>query len=173
MKNDVKKALIEKQLKGYKEAIAFSGSIKEVAKKFDGKKITKRFDTALKEVNKDLSFTMEYNSFCVKYYNRDRCISEDNYTEYIQEDVIYLVHSYITSSYKDGICQDGVFIYENFAKAINGRVEHLKKYISDTEEALTNLEALQAEKERIEALREKHNDKVNFIIEHYYNLQIK
>jgi len=173
MKDNIKRELINKQLKGYQEAIELIPQIVEVAKKFDGKVISKRFDTAIKKVNKNLSFTLEYNSFRVKYYNRDRYISGESYAEYIQEDVVDLVFGCIKSSYGDGICQDGVFVFDNFVKGIEGRKGMLAKYIKETSEQLERVEQLTKEQKQLKEAIEQHNDGVNFIVEYYYGVRVK
>ena len=173
MKDVNKRELIKKQLKGYQEALKLIPAIKEIAKKYEGKKMSKRFDTALKKVNDNLSFNEDYNSFRVKYYNRDRSISTDTHTEYIKEDVVDLVFGCIKSSYNDGICQKDVFNYETFVNAIDGRAERLQKYISETNDQLGSLEQLQKEKAEIEKLKNEYNDKINFILDGYYCLRIK
>ena len=52
-------------------------------------------------------------------------------------------------------------------------MEHLKKYISETNEQMANLEQLQEEKTKIEKMKNSYNDKINFVMDTYYNLKIK
>lgn len=167
-------ALINLELEARRRAIRLILPIIACIKKFDGKKSSKRLDTALKQIDKNLAFRTEYNSFRIMLSIENRSIRvDDGSYSYIEERAIDIMFDSIKSGYGDGIEQNGVIIAETAITKLKEQQEYLQKSIAETEKALRELDALTEEAKELNKQIENFNRKVPYLIESYLQLRIK
>lgn len=168
-----KLTLIQLELNARNYAISLIPAIIECIKKFDGKKSSKRLDTALKQIDKNLAFRTEYNSFRIMLYIENRSIRvDDGSYSYIEERAIDIMFDSIKSGYGDGIEQNGVIIAETAITKLKEQQEYLQKSIAETEKALRELDALTEEAKELNKQIENFNRKVPYLIESYFKITI-
>jgi len=172
MKNETKIKCIGLEMNHIKEALQLLEGILSICKKWDGKKINMRLDTQLKTLNQNLSFSTQYNSFKICFYNPQRFITTENgHTEYLKNDSLYLVHTSLESSYKDGICQNGLFRFEILEKVISRDKEYYIKQLQEVEDNLKNIETLIKERDELKNTIDVFNNKITHTIENYFSLR--
>ena len=99
--------LVKLEIENRKEALKLYDGIIEVVKKFDGKVLNKRFDTALKNFDGRLSYNREHSWFEINmnvFDNRScKSIKKDSYgyshTNYISDSYLRLNSMLYTYSY--------------------------------------------------------------------------
>lgn len=121
-------ALIRLELEAKEKSLTLVDGIIDVARKFDGKAPSKRFDTALKKVYEKLAFETSYNSFKIYMFiaKRSTLSHQGDVTIYLKDSSLSIIHACLDSGYGDGVCQNGT---------INGLllVQLLEKYRRETE----------------------------------------
>lgn len=170
MKKELNVKLIELELDAMKKAVSLHEAIINIIPKFDGKKATARLDTALKAIDKDLSFHMEYNSFIIRMYIAKRSIQTDTHTEYIKDSYITLIHDSIKSGYGDGICQNDVINANILIDRINISKTHLQARIDKVTAELKDIDGIIKEYNDIKEMASKFTDRVSYLTREYFGL---
>jgi hypothetical protein len=83
------------------------------------------------------------------------------------------VHTSLESSYKDGICQNGLFRFEILEKVISREKEYYIKHLQDVEDNLKNIETLIKERDELKNTIDVFNNKITHTIENYFSLRFK
>ena len=132
--------------------------IKDVFKKFDGKKYSKRFDNALKEINPNLSVYYSYNSFWVKYnFVGHNSVSEKggNGCYYADNDRI-IMGGCESSTYGDAVMDDNYALRGDIlAKLLDRDVGYVKEDIAQLTESKTKIEEFSKRAKEIAEKEEK------------------
>lgn len=170
-KHEINIRLIQLHLDAERKALTLIPQIIEVVKKFDGKAPSKRFDTALKKVDKNLVFNMTYNSFVIEMYIENRYFLTGEKAYYIHP-TCNIVRSSITSGYGDGICQDGIINAERLIAWINRAKESTEVHIEKTSKALTDIDNILARKAEIEKMKSEFIDNTPYLIRQYFDLKV-
>lgn len=135
--------------------------VAEVFKKFDGKKYSKRFDNALKEINPNLSVYYNFNSFWIKYnFVGHNSVSEKggNGCYYTDNDRIIMAGCE-SSSYGDAVMNDNYELRADvLTKLLERGVEYIKEDISAYTSSKTKIEEFRKRAQEIEDLAEKLRD---------------
>jgi hypothetical protein len=171
---EAKIKLLNLEVINLQKAISLCDKIIEIVPKFDGKAANKRLDTALKEIDKSLSFNMRYNSFIIEMYKQDRSINVGDNWQYLRDHSVSIVHSSIQSSSGDGVCQDGQHISgEQLIKDI----QRNKKYMEDSLKSLTidlgHIDYISDWYDDIQGLKAKFKDTVSYQVREYFGFDFK
>ena len=124
---------IENECINIEKVMTLFPQIEEVLKKYNNKTSSKRLDTDLKKIDSSLYFEKRYNSWIIEHYGYK----------------INIIHACITSSYNDGIEQNGVI---NSELAINGLktfIEYNTKKIKEAREQIKIIDDLINESKEI------------------------
>ena len=167
--------LLDLEIKIRERAILLCDQIINTIISFNGKKPTKRLDTALKKIDEDLHFYTHYNSFIIEFYIHDRFINVDNIAHYIKSSSSYfsIVHSSIYSSYGDGICQEGVINSDQLLKHITNSQNYYIKEIEKIKEAIENIDDVILQKQKIDKQMKAFERNVPYLVREYFNLKFK
>lgn len=132
-------------------------AIKEVFKKFDGKQYTKRFDTALKGVNENLSVDYCYNTFDIDYRWAGRnSVKVGNNWYYADSREVIMTGVCETCYDKDEAVYEGHVLHaDRLCKTLDKRVAYLTEHINSLESAKNRIEEYRKRANEIQALAEK------------------
>lgn len=132
--------------------------IKDVFKKFDGKKYTRRFDNALKEVNPNLHVYYNCNSFWVKFnFYGMNCVSEKggNGCYYANDDRI-IMGGCESSTYGDAVMNDNYELRADvLTKLLDRDVGYVREDIKELTESKSKIEEFRKRAKEISDLAEK------------------
>lgn len=174
---EISKQLVELEIKNRKYVLSLFDSIIETLSKFDKKQVNKRIDTALKKIDKNLSFTMEYNSFIIKLWYKDRSITKRNGDEigntyYLKDNCETIVHCCVHSSYGDSVVNDDVrLIFESLKEQLLESKEYIEQSIFEIENQLSKVDDIISEYQELIDKCNKFNNKLNWCIAEYYNIK--
>ena len=165
--------LIQLEIEAKEKAIFLIDQIITVAEKFDGKVANKRFGTALKKIDNNLKFAMEYNSFKIELYIDNRFLQTETHTEYIKNSYVSIIHGSISSSYWNSLLInsriDGTELVAQLIKAKKELTSWVLELKSQVEKIDSILTAYQGIKDQIE----KFGNDVNYTIRDYFQLDFK
>lgn len=127
-----------------KRSLLLFDDVKKLIEAYDNKVINKRFDTALKKINENLSLKMEYNSFSIKacYYSLDdRYIRFDNQGGYIKRNEFYVMYGCI-SSYdgKNILADENRLIAKNAVEALESQKLYSMNHIARLEKEISEID---------------------------------
>lgn len=166
--------LLNLEVVNLEKAIGLCDKILDLVPKFDGKVVNKRFDTALKEIDKSLSFSMRYNSFIIEMYKQDRSINRGDSWSYLRDHSLCIIHSSIQSAYNDGICQDGQHIV---GANLVADIQKQKKYFEDNLVKLKNdiadIDSIQEVYKDIQQQKTSFNNNVSYMVREYFGFDFK
>lgn len=132
--------------------------VKDVFKKFDGKKYSKRFDNALKEVNPNLSVYYNYNSFWIKFnfYGMNSVSEKGRNGCYYADNDRIIMGGCESSSYGDAVMDDNYALRGDIlAKLLDRDIGHIKNDIAELTESKTKIEEFRRRAKEIADLAEK------------------
>ena len=179
--NEDAKNLVMLEIENRKEALKLYDGIIEVVKKFDGKILNKRFDTALKKVDERLSYNRAYTYFEITMSTFDnRCctsVKKDDlgysHTNYISDHELILntyLETYTHDKDKESLLSEEKINANVLIEALNNgknqmeeKIIQLENSFGKVEEWKNKLEALQNE------IRETMKD-IPYIIREYYDI---
>lgn len=164
--------LIRLEMENRQEAIELCPDIIAIIPKFNGKMMNKRFDTALKTINKGLSFDTHFNSFIIKYYPKTRHIADGEHALYVKESNVSIVHASIQSAYGDGILQRGTLEGETLKKRIESFKTESEEYLKKLGVNITNINAMFEEYELINNRKDDFNKKWEYSFREYFKLKV-
>lgn len=184
--NEDARNLVLLEIENRKSALELYTEVIELVKKFDGKVLNKRFETALKKIDDRLSYGRSYNSFYIEmsvWNNRScRSVKTDSYgyssTNYIDTDSIRL-NTYIQTyscgkndPYSFMLCDERI-IAEPIIEALNKGKTSLEKNIEALEKSIDKVEEW---KEKCEALKKEMEEitkDIPYIIKEYYDINYR
>ena len=168
----VKLQLLEVELLNMKKAVKYCDEIKKLIPKFEGKVINKRFDTALKEIDHNLSFSQQFNSFQIELYKEPRSIDGGNGWNYVKNHSLSIIHASLQSSMQDGICQNGTLNGTNLIKYLDQNKEYWQLTIKAISAQIKTIDKIIARRDKIQAEKEIFRNEINFYIRDYFDLKI-
>ena len=173
MRTETAKKLLELEIKNLHYAIETANKIMPVVEKFDGKQPNKRLDTALKQIDKSLSFETRYNSFIISLYLTDRHVPNgDSSVSYIAEHSKSLVHDSMQSVYgKGGVCQEGVIRSDILKEDLLAFIDHSKELIEKFKIEADTLNDLINEHEAIKSTISRFENKISYLTRNYLSLK--
>ena len=175
LSDEHRKQLIDLELAIKEQAIKLAPAVKEVVKKYDDKTLSKRLETALKKIDKRLYVHNEWNSFDIKFIEHDkRSIQTSRFTEYVEHNDVYIASTCRQNAYGDSsLTYDNRIIADVVNASIDRNVASAAESIKEVREQLKQVETFRANKRRLEDETKQHNDKINYTIQRYFDLEIK
>ena len=141
--NDATRArLMENTARVYRENAIALRAIIPVVKKFEGKVINKRFETAMNEVKTDgidvlYDYQFRCGDFHISVYNRNR-----SFTEVKDDPEAYACTCYVDNETADAWCgeKSEVFMPYEYGTANDSRLQNVALVVSKIEEKASKLE---------------------------------
>ena len=177
--DDNARRLTEKQIEVYEKLLSYVPAIKEVIRKFDGKALTKRLDTALKEVYKGAScrkdtFAGDWQLTLSEWEDRSITVksenpfngAEDCICMYVQYNMIYFASS--TSKW----CFDGKLIADNMIEEIDSVAKSYEETVARLKGQLARIDEIIAEYNRISEAQYNFSHDVDYVIRGYFGLKL-
>lgn len=154
--------LADLQIKNWRGAMELAPAVIETLKTFDGKKITKRLETALQKINPHIYMRKnEYGlGWCCYIYFDDVRVQKGEYWEYIKERDFYFFNYY----------KNDVLNAEEVINTINKTCEHKKESIEHFLENFKNAEKIL--KRRAELMNELNaiHDELHYMFNEYADI---
>jgi hypothetical protein len=181
--NEDAKNLVKLEIENRKSALELYTEVIELVKKYDGKILNKRFETALKKIDERLSYERAYNSFYITMscWNNRSCRStkKDSFgyssTIYIHGNDIRL-NTYIeTYSYGENpsMLNDERINADVLIEALNKGKIQIEKTIAELE---NSIDKVQEYKEKCEALKKEMEETtrdIPYLIKDYFNINYR
>lgn len=179
--NEDARNLVELEIKNRKEALKLYDGIIEVVKKFDGKVLNKRFDTALKKVDGRLSYKREYSWFEINmnvFDNRScKSVKKDSYgyscTNYLTDFYLRLNTLLYTYSYnpEEKVLLDNERIISSvLVESLNDGKKQMEEKIKTLEESLYKVDEWKTKLKELDNEIRAIMSEVPYIIRDYYDI---
>lgn len=180
---EIKKALVEMEVANKKYALTLYDRIIEVVRKFNGKLLNKRLETALKAIDNNLSIDTRYgDSIYITLYCKNQMIRANDGCHYIKHREITMssyATTYITTNYKDEqycvVTLDEKWNKRLDAEAFIDKLMQQRKNIENEIAAIEEKHSKVEEYERtLEALKKQIDDtckEIPYMLQEYYNLR--
>lgn len=179
--NEDARNLVEIEIKNRKEALRLYDGIIEVVKKFDGKVLNKRFDTALKKVDGRLSYNREYSWLEIKMNVFDsrscKSVKKDSYgyscTNYISDSYLRLnslLYAYSHNPDEKVALDNERIISANIILALIKGKRQIEETIEELEESISKVDEWKNRLKEIENEMRKTMNEVPYIIREYYDI---
>ena len=179
-KKDTADKLIALEISNRRKAIELYPAIIETVKKFDGKVLNKRLETALKKINNNLRLEKSEYRFDICYYVENNHISvpyQDYFdTKYVKCRKIGMC-GYIPRNRASAVnvqCpvlnDNGRIIAENIITVLNAGKEKLESEIIEMEEHSKKAEEYSAELDELAERMRSLRKKIPYLVSEYYKL---
>ena len=147
----------------------------EIVRKFDGKVLNKRLETALREVyhitlkKEDIFGWWEFLG-----YVDDRMVQEDAENDWGGHSVAYIKDDkfYIATCAKDIVDDDGRLIADKLIEYIEDEAKRQTNYANQLRSQLDRIEELKAECQRIRKMRDEFTHNTNSMVREYFGLEV-
>jgi hypothetical protein len=168
--------MLEREIDIKKAALLLFDDVKKIVGLFNGKIANARLDTALKKLNENLNFKMEYNGFRITYDEYDykmRYVSIGDKGAYIKNCSVNIAWCTISSAYGDSALDDDrKIIAYGIMKAIDAQAVSLKREIAIMEAQLLKIDEIISRYRAIAASIRAFNDEIDHDIREYFDLKI-
>ena len=133
--DNVARQLVELEIKNMKEISDMISDVAEVVKRFDGKVLSKRLETALKVVNNNLR--VESTNVCIHIarYRGDRCFTSSKHNTYYLDNM----YDYMTV-YSDSFDDKGKINADAIIESLNIKREKIIRRIKDLQDSLNRID---------------------------------
>lgn len=169
---EVSKKLVELENKNRKCMVSLYDSVLECLKKFDGKQVTKRIETALKKIDNNINLDSSGNSLIISLYFKDRLIQNEDRCYYLKNFYENFCHCSRFSSCGDGILNsDNSLNYEMIEKEMIKHKEYIIKSIEESEKQLKNIDYLMLEYEELKNQCNQFNHKIHRSIAEHFDIK--
>ena len=166
---------VQKEIDVKEDFVRKAPEMIEIVRKFDGKVLNKRLETALRNVyHVTLKHDDVFGWWELIGYVQDRMVQEDaenslggHSCAYIKNDRIY-----IAMCAKDLTDDDGRLIADRLIEYIKEEAKRQQTYASQLRSQLANIEELKAECARINRIKNDFVWKVNSQIREYFGLEV-
>ena len=175
---EIAKALTEKQIEVLESLLALVPTVKEVARKFDGKVLNKRFDTALSQATdgKAVCWKKTYmDGYEIKLWeSTDRYISVPNAANnyaiayYIKQEYIFLADSGWKTT--DWLTEDGRIKASELCAWIDKNASGTAEEVKELKEQLDSVETYIAEFKRMKQERSEFERNTSYMLRSYFDL---
>lgn len=156
MTKQLRMSRINLEIKNNEKALAITDKVLEVLKTFDGKVMSKRIDTKLKEIDSNLNFRKnQYDDWCLYYGFWDSRYDTESKCYVFNDEFYYLNYFKPDSS---------VLNYAEIEEKIKKAVEYKRESISKLKQQLKQIDKiLEKRKKLCEQINEIHNS-IHYII---------
>ena len=172
------KALTKKQIEVLENLLSYIPAVKEVVKKFDGKVLNKRLDTALGQATdgKAICWKNTYtDGFEIKLWeSTDRYISVPNAANnyaiayYVKQEYIFLAYS---AEKTEWLTEDGRIKADVLNATIDKQVASAAKEVENLKVQLEYVDYFIAEFKRIKRERMEFEKNTNHLLREYFGLK--
>lgn len=172
---ELARKLCEKEIAVRREFAEKAEALCEVVRKFDGKVLNKRLETAMWEVYPvRISHDKDWGWVDLSGYIEDRMVQSDIPDKYGSRAVAYLKNDrvYIFSCKKDVIDAENRIIAERWCEEIMAEAQRLTDGAQKLEEQLKHLDEISAEARRIDAERRKWKMETRYEIQDYFGIEV-
>lgn len=182
LENSTATKLMELEIKNRKYVLGLYEKIIPVVKKFDGKILNKRFDTALKEVEEHLGFDRHYSTFSINWWaNNDHvsCGEPDAWgvrtVSYIKNrnlDLTSMLYGCPDSTFPDRVMvdSDGRIKANVILMALDEGKKQLEKEIISFEESMKKIPEYKKKLEELKAEIENTTREIPYLVRDYFEL---
>lgn len=182
--NEDARNLVELEIKNRREALKLYDGIIEVVEKFNGKVLNKRFDTALKNVDKRLGFNRSYSSFEIEMslFDNDSCksVKKDSFgyshTIYITNRYLILnsyLETYTLDRSKKSLLDNERIVSSVLIESLNNGRKQIEEKIVALEESLDKVVEWREKLESLKNEMEKTMKDIPYIIRDYYDMNYR
>lgn len=179
--NEDARNLVELEIKNRKDALSLYSDIIEVVKKFDGKILNKRFETALKKVDERLSCNREYSWFEINMsvFNSRSCksIKKDNYgyscTNYLSNSYLKLnalLYTYSNNPEEKVLLKEERINSLVLIESLNKGKAQMEEKIKELENSLDKVDEWREKLKALKSEMEKTMGEIPYIIRDYYSI---
>lgn len=166
------KAVSEKQIAFYENALALIPKILAILPKFDGKMVNKRLDSALKQIDSALSCTK--NIYCgyyeIKLYAVDRYVLAGESCRYIRDDVLWL------STSNDRVYRwmddEGRLSADALAAGLQARQTALAQNVAAMRQQLADIDRIIARHKQLMEEKDRFRAETNSLLMDYFKLAV-
>lgn len=168
--------MIEREIEIKKAALLLFDDVKKIVGSFNGKIANARLDSALKKLNENINFKMEYNSFRITYDEYDykmRYVSIGDKGAYIKNSSVNIAWCTISSAYGDSVLDDDrrIIAYQ-ILKAIDIQKQTIISELSKMEKQLAIIDDIIKQYHTITENIRMFNDGIDHDIREYFDLKI-
>lgn len=181
-RKDTADKLIALEIENRRKAIELYPAVIETVKKFDGKVLNKRLETALQKINANLRLEKSEYRFDIRYRvendhvsvpHQDYCGAE--YVKYREIGMCGCIPRFETENTypntpKSALNDDGRIVAENIIAALNAGKENLESAIVEMEEHSQKVDEYAAELDELAERMKSLQKKVPYLISEYYGL---
>ena len=170
--------LTGKQIEVYETMLSKIPAIVEIIRKFDGKQVTKRIETALQTFARGVSFRKsQYSNLweltLAEWDNRSIPGEPDSYgyssTIYVSDYHMYLADSYRENAF---VGVDGKLNAEKLIAQIERKREYYSGTVAALKEQLSRIDEIIARRDEIKRMKDEFSDSVDSLIRDYFGLKV-
>ncbi len=162
--------LLNLRLEVMEQTVSFFPDVIRTIEKFDGKVLNKRLNTALEQIDRNLSYERKYDSiYIVRYIGSESVNTENGCSLYLNEHHDYLC---IVSPSGNNYCltNDNRIIATGFADALNKEHADYVKRIKEIKDNIVNIDSYRARLKQIKEDLEILKSEIPYPIRNYCNL---
>ena len=174
--NEDARNLIGLEIQNRKEALTLYPEIIKVVEQFNGKVLNKRFDTALKKVNKRLGYDRGYSSFVINLstYDNNCCqsVNGSNYI-YIRSHYIELntyLPTYSVDRRESSLLENERIKSDILIESLLKGKTHLEESIKKLEQSIDKVDEWKARLEQLEAEMKNIRKEIPHLVADYYGI---
>lgn len=172
--NEDARKLVELEIANRKEALKLYQAIIKVVERFDGYVLNKRFDTALKKVDKRLGYNRGFSNFEITFAGERSCMKLEGGAIYIRSFYIELntyMQTYSFNKYEESFLENermrASVLIDSLIKGkeyLENTIVQLEQGIDRADEWKTRIDQL---KEEIKSIKQE----IPYIIADYYGIE--
>ena len=172
---ELARKLVEKEISVKEDFVRKTPAMIEIVRKFDGKVLNKRLETALRNV---YHVTLKYDDIFgwweLTGWADDRMVQSKSADKNGNHDTAYIKNDrfYIVTSAKDLTDDDGRLIASRLIERISDEAERQRLYANQLRDQLGRIDELKAECARIRRARNDFVWYTNSQIREYFNLEV-
>lgn len=172
---ELARKLVQKEIEVKEDFVRKVPEMIEVVRKFDGKVLNKRLETALRNV---YHVTLKHDDIFGWWeligYADDRMVREDTENSWGGHNCAYIKDDrfYIATCKKDLTDENGRLIADKLIEYIEDEAKREQTYANQLRNQLANIDELKAECARINRMKNDFVWKVNSQIKEYFSLEV-
>ena len=172
---ELARKLVQKEIDVKEDFVRKCTEMMEIVRKFDGKVLNKRLETALRNVyHVTLKHDDVFGWWELIGYADDRMVQEDEPDKYGHCGCAYIKDDrfYIATCKKDLTDDDGRLIADKLIEYIEDEAKRQQTYANQLRNQLAHIDELKAECARINRIKNDFVWKVNSQIKEYFGLEV-
>ena len=173
---ELARKLVLKEIEVKEDFVRKTPEMIEIVRKFDGKVLNKRLETALRNVYYvTLKRDDVFGWWELIGYVRDRMVQSDKLNHWGSHDVAYIKDDrfYIATCKKDMTDDDGRLIADNLIECFKREAEQQTLYANQLRYQLEHIDELKAEYVRINRARNEFTANTHSAIREYFGMEMR